>query len=283
MIIYKNYNIKKLTTLSVDNMANIVFEIIDANEIYILKYLFDYFDLKYHVLGKGSKVLFKDEYIIQPIILISDKFEELIINDNHIIVSSGYDNKKLILRLSNHNLGGFHQLYPLPASIGGMIYMNASDSTSCISKFIDKVMVIDDKNKILIIDKNDCKFTYRSSIFQNKKYIILYCSLIMNFVDKSIIIEQIKESINYRIMHQEVNKKTCGSIFKNPINKKAYELINGIKNQLEINKVILSNKHSNILINNGASCVEIYNYIMKIKQLVKDEYGVELQEELNIL
>lgn len=283
MIIYKNYNIKKLTTLGVDNIANIVFEIIDANEIYILKYLFDYFDLKYHVLGKGSKVLFKDEYIIQPIILISDKFEELIINDNHIIVSSGYDNKKLILRLSNHNLGGFHQLYPLPASIGGMIYMNASDATSCISKFIDKVMVIDDKNKILIIDKNDCKFTYRSSIFQNKKYIILYCSLIMNFVDKSIIIEQIKDSINYRIIHQEVNKKTCGSIFKNPINKKAYELINGIKNQLEINKVILSKKHSNILINNGASCVEIYNYIMKIKQLVKEEYGVELQEELNIL
>ena len=35
MIIYKNYNIKKLTTLGVDNMANIVFEIIDAIKIFI--------------------------------------------------------------------------------------------------------------------------------------------------------------------------------------------------------------------------------------------------------
>lgn len=284
MIIYNEYNIENLTSLKVKNIAKFVYEVINCHEIYILKYIFDFFGIKYHVLGKGSKVLFKEEYINDPIILISDKFEEIYINKNKVIVSSGYDNKRLIITLANHNLGGFHYLYPLPASIGGMIYMNAADKYICFSDFIEKIIVLDEFNKIIILDKEECNFTYRNSIFKTKKYIILYCVLKLKTIEKNIIIDQICESLNYRIIHQEINKKSCGSLFKNPKNTKAYQLIETIKDKLDNNdKVYLSSKHSNFILNNGASSTEIIQFINSIKELVYQKYDIMLEEELNIL
>ena len=285
MIIYSNYSLKKFTSLFLDNVAKFIFEVTTYFEIYVLKYLFDYFNVDYLIIGKGSKVIFKDEYIEKPIIVISEKFEELYISNDKVVVSSGYDNKKLILKLLNYNLGGFHFLYPLPASIGGMVYMNASDKFTCINDYVESIMIINENNNIELLDNNACKFNYRDSIFKHRKCIIIYIKFKLKSIEKNVIIDEISKSLMYRINTQEICKSTCGSLFKNPSdNIKAYQLINGIKDDLESNdKVFLSSKHSNFLINNGASTTQILNFIKQIKKLVYQKYSILLSEEVNIL
>ena len=68
MIIYEDYNIKELTSFKLNCKAKYVFEANNAYEIFILKYLFDYFEINYNVIGKGSKVIFDKSYITTPII-----------------------------------------------------------------------------------------------------------------------------------------------------------------------------------------------------------------------
>jgi len=283
MIIYKDYIIKELTSFKLNCKAKYVFEANNAYEIFILKYLFDYFEINYNVLGKGSKVIFDKSYITTPIILISSNFEELYYLDNSILVSSGYDIKKLILRLANKNIGGFHYLYPLPASIGGMTYMNASDNKVEISSFIKSVIVLDEKNNIKILSNEECEFSYRNSIFNNKKYIILYILLNYNNIDKMTIYNEIKNAQIYRIKHQEISN-TFGSIFKNGNDYKVYQLINGIKELLpKIDELTISEKHSNFLVNINCKPEIVIEYIKHIKTLVLAKYNVILKEEVNIL
>ena len=70
MIIYKDLNFESFNTLHLSNKIKYFFEVENHDEIFILVYLFNFFKIKYYVLGNASKVVFKDEVVNNPIIYI---------------------------------------------------------------------------------------------------------------------------------------------------------------------------------------------------------------------
>lgn len=128
MIIYKNVNLKSFNTLNIKSFAKIMFEVENSYEICILNYLFNYFNINFLIIGNGSKIVFKDKHIKKPIVLINNSFKEIYVNNNDVLVSSGYLLKDLIIKLKNYNLGGFECLFPIPGCVGGMIVNNAGHS-----------------------------------------------------------------------------------------------------------------------------------------------------------
>lgn len=285
MIIYKDLNFKYFNTLHINNIINCFFEVENHDEIYILKYLFDYFNLQYYVIGNASKVLFKDYVVDKPIIYINHKFSELYyLSNNKYIISSGLLLKDLIMFLKDLNKGGFQSLYPIPATVGGMIVNNASDNKVCFSSFLEKVMVIDECNKIQILSYNDLCFSYRKSIFKEKKYIILYALIKVIDIRKELILNDIKKSIIYRNINQGSYKYSCGSLFKNDESYKAYEVIKKINlDKIKINDIHFSDIHCNILINdNNATSKDVILLVKLIKEKAKKELNIDLLEELII-
>lgn len=284
MIIYKNIDIYQFHSLKFHNLAKHVFEVVNVDEIYILRYLFDYFSIDYILIANGTKVMFKDDIIIKPIIYISKKFDELIIKNNKVIVSSGMLLKDLIIKLLNCNLGGFSKLYCIPGSVGGMIYMNASIKDLALSDFVDCIIVLDKNNKIKQYNKKKCNFTYRSSIFKTNKSIILYAILKTIPVNKVLELNIIKNEIIKRFQTQEISKCSCGSLFKNGNNYKAYQLINLLEDEkLKVNNVKISNKHKNFIINDNGSYKDALKLIKTIKDEVYNKTKINLELELNIL
>lgn len=284
MIIHRNISLKKYHTFAFDNIASYLFETINAYEIYLLKYLFDEFKIDYLVIGNGSKVIFKDKIVEKPIIYISKLFKEIKYFDNCVLVSSGTLMKDLISSLLKVNLGGFSKLYSIPGSIGGMVYMNASINEYQISDFIINVITLNQDNKIEILSKDDCKFAYRKSIFSKNKHIILYVLIKVKPIDYKNEILSIKNEFVKRIKSQEVNKNTCGSIFKNTNKYKAYELIKlADADKLSINNVKLSNKHSNFIINDNGASSDAIKLIKIIRKKVYDKTNIKLNTEVNIL
>ena len=55
---------------------------------------------------------------------------------------------KLITELANLNYGGFEKLFPIPATIGGLIYMNGGIKDYSISNFVRYIIYIDDNLSI---------------------------------------------------------------------------------------------------------------------------------------
>ena len=80
--------------------------------------------------------------------------------------------------------------------------------------------------------------------------------------------------------------KTCGSTFKNFSNeKKAWQIIKetGCDN-LEVGDAVISKKHCNFFVNNGkAKSSDIEKLINKVKKIVNEKLGVDLELEIKII
>ena len=285
MIIYQDLNFKNFNSLKINCKIKLFLEVENVNEIYLLKLIFLKLKIKYYIIGNASNILFKDEYVTCPVIYINNSFSECYKLKQHFLVSSGFLIKKLIINLAKNNYGDFESLFAIPGTLGGLTYMNASDNNVAISEFIEKVIVLDENNNLIILDNKQCQFSYRNSIFQNNKYTILYVLLkpIKRMENK--ILENIKLSLKYRINNQDFNKNTCGSLFRNNEKYKAYELIIKCQCQnIKINDAHLSIKHANFLINdNNAKANDIILLINMVKNKIYEKYKIILEEELKIL
>ena len=64
MIIYKDLNFKYFNTLHINNIINYFFEIENHDEIYILKYLFDYFNLQYYTSKHVKQAIYRHIWLL---------------------------------------------------------------------------------------------------------------------------------------------------------------------------------------------------------------------------
>ena len=97
--------------------------------------------------------------------------------------------------------------------------------------------------------------------------------------------EKIKNFIENKKNSQPSQIKTCGSTFKNPKNKKAWELIKDSNcNLLSFGKASISKKHCNFFVNEGgASSEDIEKLIESVRQKVFEKHNVNLELELKII
>ena len=281
MIIYNQLNFKSFNTLRINTLIEYMFEVINEQEIFILQFLFNYFDIKYYVIGNASKVLFSQEYIKRPIIYINKSFSNLYISKDKLIVSSGYRLDKLIIKLAKMNVSIFENLYPIPATIGGALAMNAGDNQSSISDNLYKVIVLDKNNNIKVLNKKECLFSYRHSNLKDK-YIILYAIFFINKKEYSEILMTISNSLKYRSIHQPTNINSCGSLFKNTKKYKSYEVISKINlKNICFGNEKLSSKHCNFLdLSEETKAIDVINLIKFIQKNAKNQLNIDLDPEI---
>ena len=91
--------------------------------------------------------------------------------------------------------------------------------------------------------------------------------------------------MNQKKNAQPLKIKTCGSTFKNPENKKAWELIkvSGCAG-MKVGDAQISEKHCNFFVNNGnAKSEDLEKLIYQVKKKVLDKTGTNLELELQII
>jgi UDP-N-acetylmuramate dehydrogenase len=94
----------------------------------------------------------------------------------------------------------------------------------------------------------------------------------------------VKEVWIYKKNSQPLNTKNSGCIFKNPRGMSAGALIDraGLKG-LEIGGALVSEKHANFIIaQDRCKSRDVMKLIEVIKQRVKEQFGVELELEIEI-
>ncbi|GAG50037.1 unnamed protein product, partial [marine sediment metagenome] len=94
----------------------------------------------------------------------------------------------------------------------------------------------------------------------------------------------VKEIWIYKKNNQPLNTKNSGCIFKNPRGVSAGALIDraGLKG-LQIGGATVSEKHANFIIaEKGCKSRDVMRLINAIKQRVKEQFGIELELEIEI-
>lgn len=243
----------------------------------LLKYLKEK-EEKYIVLGNGSNVIFKDNYYDGVVVLLN-KLNKLLIDDDTIEVSAGYSLQKLAVETCSLGLEGLEFACGIPGYVGASIAMNAGAYNSSLSEVVETVEVINQDFEFVMMSKEDLEFEYRSSLFKkNKDYIIVSAILKLNRGNKEEILEKISKRRVKRLETQPLDMPSAGSVFRNPPGESAGALIeqSGLKGY-RIGGAEISNKHANFIVNTGTSTgKDIVKLIEKVKKEVKKEFDIDL-------
>ncbi len=282
----KNVNLKKYNTYKVKAKARHFFMPKDTDSFSSLLMAFKEKNIKYTILGGGSNILFLDDVVKTPIIY-TGFFSRIGVVPNGIKVYSGLSIKETVKYAYKNSFGGLEFLYGLPGTVGGASYMNAKCYGHSISDFISKIGIIDETGEYRRINNDECEYSYKKSIFQNKDYTIIDIVFALKEGSRKEIKKLMKESFNDRKKKHQYKYPSAGCVFLNDYstNTVAGSVIEslGLKGH-SIGGAVVSSHHANFIVNKGgASGDDIYNLIKYVQTKVYEETGIKLLHEVRII
>ncbi len=185
---------------------------------YVLLYL-NQKNINYYIIGNISNTIIRDGEINTPFINLNSLSKIKKLNNKnglHIYSDSGVSIPVFSKYVINQGYSGTQGLYGIPGSIGGGIFMNASSFKNYLTQNIRKIIVIDSNQKMKIVRKKEANFSWRNSIFQSQKSIILgayFYFPIENKKNKSLIETQFNKLLHLRKKYQEKTFPNLGSLF----------------------------------------------------------------------
>ena len=238
-----------------------------------------------NVFGRLSNVLIRDGGLSGVTILMPPNFLPInLLKGDQISAGAGILDKSLSYQAMCAELGGLEFLSSIPGSIGGAVAMNAGCYGKEIKDIILEGKFIDRKGKISVLTKNEIGFLYRGTKLSEGK--ILIEAIFQGKPSKKEKIRSLIEKINSdREISQPKGYATGGSTFKNPTEKKAWELIKeaGMQGK-KIGGAEVSKKHCNFLINNGEATAKDFEDLGNtIIEKVFSCSGITLEWEIRIV
>ncbi len=299
----KNFSLKDLTTFKIGGKAKYFFEAQSQEQIIEAVKWAQQKKLPFFVLGGGSNVLISDKKYKGLVIKI--KSTGLEVKEDTIEVDAGVSLGKLVGVALQNSLCGMEWAIGIPGTIGGAVYGNAGAFEKSIGDNIEEVEFLNIEKPvwgqtspelgaqafrrsalIQVFKKEQCEFAYRDSIFKhNKNLIILSAKIKLQTGNKIEIENKMKEFFEKKKASQPLEYYSAGSVFKNPINFSAGQLIEkaGLKGK-QIGKAQISNKHSNFIVNMGlAKAKDVKKLIKIIKKQVAKKFNIKLEEEIQFL
>jgi len=236
-----------------------------------------------YVMGFGSNLLVGDKGVRAAVIkLEADEFAQTQFKGEQLTAWAGAELSKLVLTCVEKGLSGIEALTGIPGSIGGAVKMNAGGNFGDVGASVESVALMDNHGNIFEKNKPELVFDYRCTNITAK--FILNAQFGLSSADPEQIMRTVKEAWIYKKNNQPLNTRNCGCIFKNPRGVSAGALIDraGLKG-LQIGGAIVSEKHANFIIaEKGCKSRDIMRLIDAVKQRVKEQFGIELESEIEI-
>jgi UDP-N-acetylmuramate dehydrogenase len=237
-----------------------------------------------NILGAASNVIVRDEGVKGVVIRLSGEFAKITQEEENIRAGAAALCGNVALFSRNAALDKLAFLTGIPGSIGGAIAMNGGCYGSDVSQILISATVIDFDGNLIELKNSDFGFFYRGNKI-SKNFIFVEAVLKGEKSTAEIVSQKISELNKQREQAQPIRAKTGGSTFKNPQNNSAWKLIDeaGCRGMIEGDAQI-SEKHCNFMINRGkASANNLIDLGNKVKKIVKEKSGIDLEWEIKIL
>ena len=309
MDIKENIDLSQYTTFKISCVADNFVEVSNIGEIIKALQWVKEKNLPYFILSGGSNVA--------P---VTDSFNGLVIKirpqsfdlDNSVIKK---DDASVLLEVPtfvllgdlvsktiSKGLKGLEWAAGIPGLVGGAIYGNAGAYGSDMSKSIVNVKSLNPETcEITERPNKDCDFSYRSSIFKNNREIIVSCVLVFSKSNP----DELRLFVKNKIMERALKRPklpSAGSVFKNIILDEQDEdfkkmipadVVKGGKVPMgylidqcglkgfQCGGAKVSDEHGNVIVNcDNAKAGDLKAVIGKIKEEIKDKFGIIIDEEI---
>jgi UDP-N-acetylmuramate--L-alanine ligase/UDP-N-acetylenolpyruvoylglucosamine reductase len=272
------------TSLRVGGPADVWVEPWDERDLAAVLKFASQREIPVTVVGRGTNLLVRDGGIPGVVIsLKSEEFARVAVEGDRLFVRAGARLKALVNHARQHELGGLEFLEGIPGSVGGALRMNAGAMGRQTFDVVDWVRYVSGSGEIYDAEAKTLPVGYRS------------CPTLVNHVALSAIFRGEKSSrvaIDARL-HEFSRRRwatqppqpSAGCIFKNPRALPAGKLIDelGLKGT-RVGGALVSELHANFIVNDGgATATDILGLIEMIRQRARQERGIELETEVQIL
>ena len=169
-----------------------------------------------------------------------------------------------------------------PGTGGGAIRTNAGVKENEIDKVIEEVEFFSEKLELVTLKKPQLNFGYRKGNIP-EGWVILKATF--GLQQKESIARRVFDFSTGRRKNQPTNSRNAGSVFLNPPNDFAGRLIEeaGLKG-MQVGDARVSPVHANFIENVGkATANNVLELMKKIKSVVQEKFGVELQPEIEFV
>ncbi len=262
------------------------------------------------ICGGGSNMLPSDEGFRGLVIQAANR--NWSVEGARATAEAGVLSGFLARKTAEAGLTGFEWAVSLPGTIGGAVRGNAGcfgGETKDALASVEVLRVVGGNVERVRIANTDCCFGYRESAFKHNGDIILSATFEFVPASREACLEKIDAVLAQRKADQPSDAPSAGCMFKNFDFKDEGELAK-LKTRVDVPETFLkakrlpagwlieqadlkgksiggaqvSDKHGNFLMNLGkATASDILQLISLIKMRVRDEYGIQLEEEVQLL
>jgi UDP-N-acetylmuramate dehydrogenase len=243
--------------------------------------------VKHVILGGGSKVLFASERYDGCVVKLDRLTGARVVGESEagavVSFEAGAGLQPALDFCRSRGLSGLEFLAGVPGTVGGAVVLNAGAFGSEIGGLVESVSVLDEAGGRSILGGGEAGFGYRGSRIGG---VVLDVSIRLRRDAEEEVAGRIRGYLGRRRRTQPRERKTAGSVFKNPSPEtQAWKLVAGCGLAgRRIGGACISAEHANFIVNEGgASGEDVLELIGLAQRKVRDAYGVVLEPDIKVI
>ena len=236
------------------------------------------------VVGLGSNLLAADEGVDALVLKLGGGLATVETDADRLRVGGGAANAVALHRARAAGLGGFEFACAIPGTIGGGVWMNAGAYGGDFAGVLERVLVATAGGSGWLTPP-ELGLSYRHSELRHGQ-VVLRAELRLRPRPPDEIKAEVRELNTRRKEAQPTNRRTCGSVFKNPEHElSAGRMLEacGLKGH-RIGGAQISPKHANFIENaDAATTADALGLMAEARRRAVEQFGVRLQHEVEFL
>ncbi len=241
-------------------------------------------ELPFRILGGGSNVLVRDEGVEGLVILLeSPHFADVKVRGSIVEAGAAVPMTALISQSARAGLAGLEVLTGIPGTVGGALRGNAGGRQGAIGPIVRRATVLDPADQIQVREREVLSFADRESNLDEP--VILSAEFELEPEDPESVVRRMRRIWIIKKENQPYAHQRSGCIFKNPSpDVSAGALIEqaGLKGT-QVGGAEVSDRHANFIVAHpGARSADILQLIDRIRQRVWQQFGYELELQIQV-
>ncbi|MCX7310914.1 MAG: UDP-N-acetylmuramate dehydrogenase [Hyphomicrobiales bacterium] len=275
-----NQSLAELTWFRVGGPAQVLFMPEDEADLaYVLGLLPA--DIAVTVIGLGSNLIVRDGGIPGVVVRLGRGFSEISVDGVRVVAGAAVPDVRVARAAQEAGVAGLAFMRGIPGAVGGALRMNGGAYQGETKDILVEARAVDRKGRIHTLSNADMYYTYRHC-GAPEDYIFTQAVFVGTPGDPAAIAAAMDKITESREATQPIKSRTGGSTFKNPPDRKAWQLVDAAGCRgLIVGGAQVSELHCNFLINLGnATASDIETLGETVRTRVKENSGVELEWEI---
>jgi UDP-N-acetylenolpyruvoylglucosamine reductase len=235
-------------------------------------------------IGLGSNLLAADEGVEALVVRLAGDLAAVDVRGTMLVAGGGAPNAVCLHRARAAGLGGFEFASAIPGTAGGGVRMNAGAYGSDWKAVIERALVVDAQGARWL-GNDELDLSYRQSSLRPGQ-VVAQVEFRLTLRPTGDVRRIVADLLAQRKATQPTNKRTFGSVFKNPGHEHgAGRMLEecGLKGH-RIGGAQISPRHANFIENaDGATAADALALMAEARRRAREQFGVVLEREVELL